>query len=304
MKISWLAIFSFFVSAASLAQQPLPKNLEPLSSPITISYTPKFDARCTTKTYEKKSSDLFGTRTSANNNYSIYEDASGELKYAGGGEYGAGKFVRVVVGLKPGGIGFASAPPILETNEDLSPDAKATFQTMIEGGLKNGGAIGFIGKPLTQGLSSAPDFCQLFSRGNTHVSSGGMTVVGSAVIEGRKSLVLSGGQSFKCLPVYGFGGLTMTYKGWQAIDVQSGLPIASSSVIEDIRSTGEIIRSTEETQCLITGSLVQTQQPTPSTTLAPKTSELRLIELKALLDKGLITQQQFEQKRTEIVRDL
>jgi hypothetical protein len=303
MKPSSLATLSIFVSTASFAQQPLPKNLEPLTSAIIISYTPKFDSRCTTKTYEKKSSDLFGAWTSAKNNYSIYEDVSGELKYAGGGEYGSGKFVRVVASLKPGGMGFGSSPPIFETNEDLPADAKATIQTVLENGLKNGGAVSFIGKPLTQGFSSTPDFCQIFSLG-IQVGSGTMTVLGSAVIEGRKSLVVSGAQSFKCLPANGIGGLNMKYSGWHAIDMQSGLPIASSSAIELIQPSGEIVKSTEDTQCLVTGALARTQQPASFPTLVPNGNELRLLELKKLLDMGLITQEQFEQKRIEIVRAL
>ena len=304
LKQQLFALLGSVVSAISFAQQPLPKSLEPLIGHVIISYSPTFDSRCTTKTYEKKSSDLFGSRTTFKNNYSIYEDGTGALKYAGGGEYEAGKFVRVIFDLKPGGIGFGPVPPIFETNQELTADAKTAVQALLENALKNGGTAGFLGKPLTQGLSITPDFCQIFSMGIEQGGSGGRTVVGSAFIEGRKSLVLDGGRSFKCIPTNGIGEFNMKYNGWEAIDMQSGLPIASSVVFEEMKSSGGTVRLTSDTQCLVSGAPPKTQQPASSSTLTPKTIELRLLELKALLEKGLITQEQFEQKRTEIVKAL
>ena len=70
-----------------------------------------------------------------------------------------------------------------------------------------------------------------------------------------------------------------------------------------ITGVSGVFTNTDEHECLISGS--PTRSITPSADIAvPKSAEQRLVELKALLDKGLISRELYDSKRAEILRSL
>jgi hypothetical protein len=239
----------------------------------------------------------------------IFEEAPGSLKFqtiAGD----AFNYFRVTADVKPDGSGFSSTTPEFKTNMEVPEKdrwqleaAKEMFTKALESG------VSAIGKPLRQGsVEGAAEVVCKFFPGSSGVEkmSGGYRVLGTTFERGRENIVFGGERSVSCrMP----GTLWhMHEKGWDAIDRLSGLVAGRSSrailSVDGLSGTGDV---TEDTECVVTGEVVRAlkgNSPLLENTSTPGSSEQRLLELKSLLDKGLITKEQYEKKSAEILKTL
>jgi hypothetical protein len=83
---------------------------------------------------------------------------------------------------------------------------------------------------------------------------------------------------------------------WESIDLQSGLNSDSGSHMRLKMSNIPDIDMKTVSSCVISDTAQNAAAP------SGKSLETRLTELKGLMEKGLITQEQYEQKRTDILK--
>lgn len=309
MKKTILCLSILSVCWPSIAQQALPAGIVPLAGEMILRLTPKHASRCTNKKNEKKPGEFFGTRSTTMATSEIFEEAPGNLKYqiiAGD----ALNYLRVTADVKQDGSGLSSTTPEFQTNMEVPEKdrwqfeaVKQIFTKAIESGVSR------IGKPLRQGIvvEDVEAVCKIFpGSSGAEKMSGGYRVLGTTFERGRENIVLGGERSVSCrMP----GTLWhMHEKGWVAIDRLSGLVAGSSSWaslnVDGQSGTGE---STDDMECIVTGEVIRaakSKSPPLENTSTPGSSEQRLLELKLLLDKGLITKEQYEQKSTEILKTL
>lgn len=322
MARSLLFALTALAAGATCAQQALPSGLAPLIGETIVRYAPTFEARCTIKKFEKKGGEFFGERTTERLIASIYEESPRVLKYSMIGE-AAGNYFRITFGLEPDGSGFAATEPAFHFKQsesdpwldidDIAEKEKADFvklRQFVSTVMQKGSSYTGIGKPLRQGSIVSGDMCGVFPQGQTKSASGAFTVVGTTVIQGRNNLIISGGQNLEC--TFADQEVKMDVKGWYAVDMQSGILGGKSLVASAVVPSKGSATSTEDSECVVNQPLSQATAKLPAKTEPPTTGgasdsksvEQRLTELKSLLDKGLITREQFEQKRTEIVKNL
>ena len=198
----------------------------------------------------------------------------------------------------------APSPETLEITTDLPLSEKelGTVKEFALHTLKKGSDMGLIGKPLRQGASYSSDLCAVIPGFVTEKQSGDWKVLGSTVIKGRESIIVGGEQSVTC----SHSGKRMNFetKGWASYDRQSGLAGDSSSawVVSIPGKTAG--RGSEDQECAIVGELVTQSPTTAHGGLPAKSAEQRLIELKALLKKGLITQKTYQKRSAEIINEM
>lgn len=321
MTRSLLFALTALAAGVTCAQQPLPSGTAPLIGETIVRYAPTFEARCTIKKFEKKAGEFFGERTTERLTASIYEESPRLLKYSMAVE-AAGNYFRMIFGLESDGSGFATTEPAFHVKQSefdpwLSIDditgkekeAFVLFRQFLRTAMQKGSSYTGIGKPLRQGSIVSADMCGVFPQGKTNSASGAFTVVGTTVVQGRKNLIISGGQNLAC--TFADQEIKMEIKGWYAVDMQSGLLGAQSLVGSTVVPSKGSATSTDDRECVITQPLAQVIVQLPAKTEPPaaaasdsKSVEQRLTELKSLLGKGLITREQFEQKRAEIVKGL
>jgi hypothetical protein len=309
-------IFSFLLTLAAnavFAQEALPSKTLPVTGEFTIRYTPKFESRCVSKTYQRKDGEFFGTSASQVGEFSVFEESPGVVKLSMSTQMGA-ENLRLTIGVNEDRSGFSSTEPELQSDIQMSLDDQNHIQKMkpfLFKIIKSTVGIG-VGIPLHQG-SNIPmgltELCDVFPGGvRSQSQSGNYSLIGSAVIKGRDSVVFSGEKFAECIVRENQGQLRVgelikfRIKGWQAVDRQSGLP--SEHSFATVMSIGEgSMTTTDDRKCEITGasSLASQGSNFPSSTSGIRNSEQRLVELKSLLDKGLITQEHFDKKRAEIL---
>lgn len=306
MKKFILGLLVLSVYWSSLAQQPLPPNIIPLNGEVILRLTPKHAARCTAKKNETKAGEFFGTRSTDFSTVEIFEETPGTLKLS----FVVGdaiNYFRILADVKPDGSGLLLTTPEIQTNIQPSEKDRQQFEAVKQILMKIPKMGSFaIGVPLRQGIAvSLGDTCQLLpGASGTEKRSGGYSVLGKTTVMGRESIILGGEESVSCfLPGT---SLNMHIKGWWAIDRQSGVSAASStfSTASVTGKSGEATTS-EDRECVVTGevsSSAKGQSPGVGKMSTPASSEQRLLELKLLLDKGLISKEQYEQKSTEILK--
>lgn len=302
-----LSVLSVFLP--TLAQQPLPTNIVPLNGEVILRLTPKHVARCTTKKNEAKPGEFFGTRSTYFGTQEIFEESLGnpKLSFVVGD---AMNYFRIVAEVKPDGSGLMPTTPEIQTNMQATTEKdrqefEAVKQILVQ--MPKLGSFA-IGVPLRQGSAvSLGDTCQLFpGSSGTERRSGEYRVLGVTAVMGRESIVLGGEESVSC--ILPGTSLNMHVKGWWAIDQQSGVTTASSTISKAsvTGKSGEATTS-EDRECVVTGGFSRSdkgQSPGLGNMSTPGASEQRLLALKLLLDKGLITKEQYEQKSTEILKTL
>lgn len=295
-----LVILASLASVAA-AQQALPSGMIPLNGEVTLKYTPSFDSRCTIKGYSKKSGSIFGDRLTQYAIYSVFEERN-VVKLAMRMNVDA-NYIRIVFPLDEVSGAFVATNPEFQTDIQMSAEDRERlpeFAGPMFNGLKAALAA-VIGPTLKQGSSVELGTCEIIPEGKTQANFGRSVVAGTATIRGRESLVISTDQTGTC--ILPDGQFTMQAKGWQAFDRQSGLPAAVSWVMSvNIPDKGSIAM-TDDRECEISGTPTKAVSTSPSSTNG-KSVEKRLLELKSLLDKGLINQDNFEQKRLEILKSL
>lgn len=299
-KYVTLFTLAFHISC-TFGQQVFPSGMIPVTGEITLKYTPSFDSRCTIKSYSKKSGTIFGDRLTQYATYSVFEERD-ILKLAMRMNVDT-NYIRVVFPLNEDSGTFAAADPEFQTDMQMTADDRERLPQLAAPIFKGFKALfaATVGPSLKQGSSIEFGICEVLPEGTTQTNFGKSVVAGIATIRGRESLVVSTDQTSTCiLPA---GQFTMQSKGWQAFDRQSGLPAAVSwSTSLNIPGKGSVAM-TDDRECEISGVLTKAASTQPAATKG-KSVEQRLMELKSLLDKGLITQDNFEQKRLEILKTL
>jgi len=316
MKKSLIVALTALTAGISCAQQALPQDIVLLNGEVTLRYTPNFEARCTKKSYEKKSGDFFGERKTTIETSSILEVSPGVSKFIKTAE-AEGFDVRLSFDVNEDGTGLKSTEPDIQfklnKNDSwnsnipgVSKEALDKVKLFLGGMIKTMGDSNFsgIGQPLRQGSSvMLPNLCEFIPEGRTLSTSGGSSVAGTAVILGRENIIFSSEQTATC--IWSNFQMNLEQKGWYAVDRQSGLRPASSLTINmTMDFKGFTFTSTEDIECTITGAPTIAPQPTASGVPGSKSVEQRLSELKSLFDKGLITKEQFEKKRDEVLKSL
>ena len=306
-------VTAFLVSlsaACVFAQEPLPLGVAPLKGKIQLLLVPEFESSCTIRTTEEKDGESGKTQKSSTSKYKIFEDSSGIRKAAIRLDIDE-HFVQLTFDVKANGAGFLPKEPIMQFDSmqfdskmldaDKSMSMFADFFKKISKNMTKASEK-YFEQAFQQGSEIAYDnVCELFGA-QTKVQNGHSAVVGTAIIRGRESLVVSGDQTRTC--VLGNDQLIFQVRGWEARDIQSGLPIAASSSVITKDKNGKT-SGTEDIECSIVGDVSKTTLgATSANTISVKSAEQRITELKSLLSKELITKEQFEKKRAEILNEL
>jgi len=302
---STLAILTVFAAISAEAAQPFP-TVQPMVGEMVLRLNPTFTSTCLKTSYEKKDGNA-PTTTVDKATTTITEDLPGSPKFSIILE--AEKLdLRMIIDVTPDRAAFRNAPSLAlrhpgtaswtdsETLTGKDKEQAAELKAILTHMLENMSTVNAIGRPLKQGTVISGDACKLIPGAHQQSSSGGFSVAGVAVLDGRRSVVLAGAQSVSCY--VGAEQLSIDAQGWYAIDAESGLQASQSFVSKTkLRSSGSSTGE-EKMECTITGSSQGVMQSTQST------AEQRLTEIKSLFDKGLITKDQFEQKRADIIKSL
>jgi hypothetical protein len=298
---------ALFITALSccgvLAQTPLPRGIVPIQGDVTVLYSPTFESRCTTVSstpevrYGNAKVGPFVTTETVTVGTFRDQYLVPKLFFAGFVEGGK---VRMTMTLKADGSGFTSNEIDIQGDGLTPADKDNPKGKEVLGQLFKKALVPFTGTPLRQGATVPYGVCEFMPGDNVISQSGQFVVAGIAPIKGRETIIMKGDQTAIC-KVAG-GSQRMQFNGWFAIDRESGLP-AGSSMALSITLPQLTIHAISNQECFLTGGAEDTTQ-SRSRDLAAKSAEQRLIELKALFDKGLITPEQFEQKRAEIVKGL
>jgi len=300
MKKSLIVALTALTTGITCAQQALPPGTAPFSGEITVRYTPTFESRCTVKKYEKKPGEFFGSRETMIGTSGVFEDSQGVPKLSMVVNVGANYF-RLLIGLKEDGSGIASNELEIQTDMSMTAEAKDMMKEVMFNMMKKDAMS--IALPLRVGSDMSIDnICEIFPQGRTITKAGRYAVIGMAAIRGRESIIISGEQAITCTVAN--EQMSMKMKGWRAIDRQSGLTAGSSGAIVATAPGQDNTTSTEDHECVISGSLTKAPKAISPGSSGSKSIEQRLSELKSLFDKGLITKEQFEKKRDEVLKTL
>jgi hypothetical protein len=308
-------------STITFAEEPLPSGITPLTGSVTLRYAPKFESRCTVKKSEKKPGEFFGTKTFQALTMEVFNESE-RTKLAVRVPVGA-NYLRMIIALTDDRTMTGATNIEIQSDiEDFKKNSEQ-FRNLLLGFMKKLSGAEIFGKPLQQGSKvftesfgelvstfyALEDSVENLSGGSKSakmpmikVNSDNYSVVGIASINRRESLVFSGEILFEV----GAGDARVSAKitGWDAYDLQSGLKAGASFLTVATVAEKGAVTSTEDTECFISGAPSTTTRARSEEAQGAKTTEQRLIELKSLLNKGLITQEQFESKRTEIVNSL
>jgi hypothetical protein len=297
LKLIVSCFLATMIPCISFALEPLPRNIFPLSGEVTLRLTPSFEARCTKKKYERKAGQIFGVRSEQVTTKRVFEKSSSQLQMSVHEAWGA-DYMQMTVDLSADGSAFMGTPMDFQTS--LQGD-KSIVEAMF-GRMFPGRPWG-IGTPLRQGtVLTITDMCKMGPNGRIQKSSGGFAVIGTSDIRGRQSIVLNGEGSLTC----DWDGLLLDFrfKGWTTMDLQSGLENGGSldMSVQNNREPGTATNS-EDAECIVSGALANASRlPQQLPSGRPNTVEQRLLELKSLLDKGLISKEQYEQKSNEVLK--
>lgn len=300
-----LAAMAVFATASPWAAQSLP-TVQPLVGEVVLRLNPAFSATCSKTSYEKKDGSE-ATRSVNRVTTTISEDQLGSPKLTF--IYDTDNLgLRLLVNITPDRTGFSGVPSLAirpsgttswtdsEALTGKDKEQAAEVKVFLAHMIENMSTLNALGRTLRHGTVIGGDVCKLFPGASQQTSSGGFAVAGTAILNGRKSVVLSGTQSVSCS--IRTDQLSIDVQGWYAIDVESGLKTSESFLSKTkLRSSGSATGE-EESECKIAGSLQGMAPPNQNAV------EQRLIDIKSLFDKGLISKDQFEQKRVDILKSL
>jgi len=281
-KLVWTSVL---LASNALAQAELPTPISPINGEIFIRYVAGHESICVANS----SGDKTTTR--------VTKDSSGALKLMSEIDTN-GNSLQITMGLNASGTGFSSTEPQFQSKQTLpEPVLKFLKAALINASKKSNYALGV---PLWQNKSVAvaEDMCSLFPQLKPRFHSGNFKIIGATLLHGRETILFRGEETISCqLP----DGQTFEIhmKGWKGVDRLSGLD-SNSSI--SLITNGSSEEKNTNTDCEITMDNAQAIVPLGSSTT--KSAERRLTELKSLLDKGLISQEQYEKKRTEILTTL
>ena len=277
MKIEFSAIALSIAAINASAELPLPSPIFPIASGTVLKLVPNNQATCTSA----NSTAIMRVQREQNGKMSLI--ASSELE---------GKKFEIMLPLNSNGTGLSPEEPQFKFDEkEVLDEFLKVIKPMLTVTAKK--SLFAIGRPLSQNQSIvvSEGICSIFPQGSTKAHSGSFKVMGIAMIRGRESIIFKGEETLAC-QMQGKVLPEMRIIGWSAIDKLSGLYSDTSVTIKMDEST-----STEDTECVFA------DENRPSTP-AQRSAEQRLLELKSLMDKGLINQEQYEAKQKDVLKSL
>lgn len=279
-------------SAQVLAQRPFPEGVTPIAEPLVLRYQPHHTAKCIENKSEKAVGDFFSKNSTETTSTEVFSDGD-TTKVGLNIELEDGGFLRFIFTTNEDGTSIVAGEPEFQTNLKLSEKDKddvGQVKLLFSKIMRKAFEVGVMGKPITQGYQLAQDFCSVFGA-TTLTTKGDAVAIGTSKIRGRNSVIFKQEISSTCL--FSEGELSFRTTGWSAYDVESGLSVDSVGEGE-VSVSGKKGSFTSDKVCTVAGVL---ETPTP---IANKVDQ-RLVELKGLLDKGLISKDEYDKKRSAIL---
>ena len=283
-KISALTLTVLFASSVA-GEVALPYGITPLNGEVRILYRPGFESTC----IEKIESDP--DQKPIESVKKLFLDAAGRLKFTVKVEN-----FSVVADVNNDGSAITHGSLRVLTEDKAAKDFANKILKDLEKAFIDYSPIG---KSLKQNSDlSASNLCEIFPGGkSSFFSTFKRKVSGVAHIHGRPSLILKSDIETSCT-LEQIGKMAISGYSWESIDLQSGLNSDSGSHMRLKMSNIPDMDMKTVSSCVIS----DTAQTTAAS--SGKSLEARLTELKGLMEKGLITQEQYEQKRTDILKAL
>jgi len=278
-------MLSMLCAGNCMAEVALPYGITPLNGEVRLLYRPGFEATCTAVNNADPTDTPLTSITSLN------FDVNGQFTYSLTMDDGS-----VTLDVNADGAGIIPNKMKFINKESKSNDLIANIFRALPPG------YGVIGKSLRQS-STVPtiDVCESLPGGSSNLfSTKNRKVVGTAVLHGRPSLIII--SDFKATCTVNQMGqaaqFTFSGEGWESFDLQSGLNSNSDSRMTIKVENQPEVNMNVASSCVISDTTRSTAAP------SVKSLEARLTELKGLVEKGLITQEQYEQKRADILKAL
>lgn len=304
-----LAMICCLTANVTFAQQPLPQAIRPLNQELLLTLNPSFTASCIKNTSEKKDGAA-AAASSIKMTVATFEDLKGNVKYSLVMPLDRFYF-KMIVDLPPARTSLTGLVNLEMAEYESGPwkDTEALkgkdkeeitkVKELLEILFKSLNSVLAIGRPLRQGTLISTDFCSFVPNASTQSSSGGFAVTGLANLNNRENVVLSGSLTSACY--IGTDKLEMGVQGWYAVDVESGIISNQAYTTKlSLRSKGTTT-TVESVNCFIDGTLSKSRTQSPA---GAGSTEQRLIELRSLFEKGLISKEHFEKKQADIVNAL
>lgn len=266
-----------------MAEVSLPYGITPLNGEIRLLFRPGFESTCTSKTEPETETQESVTR--------LFLDPAGQLKL----QMKADTFTLNA------DVKHDGSEVIMNSFKFDSGDNKGDkyIAEIIKGFENLYTTFSPIGKHLQQDSElSAANLCEIFPGGkSSFFSTFKRKVSGIVQIHGRPSLILKSDIKTSCT-IDKLGQIAISGYAWESFDLQSGISSDSGSqMLLKIGSNPEVNMKTVSS-CVITDTTQAIAIP------GGKSLEGRLVELKTLMEKGLITHEQYEQKRNDILKSL
>ena len=270
-----------------MAQVALPSGITPINGEVKLLFSPGFESKCNGSAEgldaPSTSTTTLGTNAAGSLSYSLNMDG-----------------VTAIFEINDVGFGLNNKPPVFKAENSGSVDSKIVDLILNSVKVTPPGH-GIIGKALRQESNIAMpknlNFCDSIPGAAQELKLFKRRAVGIANIEGRSSLIIKseieGGCTIENIKV------SVNLNGWESIDLQSGLQGNSTAKMVlkfDNQESATVLKN----QCIVS----QLSTSSKTNNFVGKTVEQRLLEIKSLMEKGLITEEQYNQKRIDVLKSL
>lgn len=285
--IKLFALLMVFIPVRIMAQVALPYGITPINGELRLLFSPGFESKC--------SGSVEGVDTPLTSTTMVAINSIGSLSYSLNMDG-----VTAIFDINEDGFRLTDKPPIFKAENSGLVDSK--IADLILDSIKvTPPGYGVIGKALRQGsnieMSKNLNFCGAIQGAVQELKLFKRKAVGIANIDGRSSLIIrseiEGGCTVDNIKV------SVNLNGWESIDLQSGLQ-GNSTAKMVFKFDREESATVMKNQCIVS----QLSTISKSNNSISKTVEQRLLEIKSLMEKGLITEEQYNQKRIDVLKSL
>ena len=306
--LSTLLISLSFVPICNAGPAPA---VRPVSGDLVLRLNPTSTSSCTTTTDERKdgqaaarsvttSTTTIGEKTLGNPVLTLLMDDPVEDSMRMEAQVNVGRTkLNKILSLeirKPNQKNWVNVDSLSGKDAEGAQWMKTFFGKHLDGFSE----VSQLGRPLKSGMligKDIGDVCSALPGGSKGKSSGGYTVLGIGLVKGREALISEGVLKLQCK--FSQGSFSIEVQGWQATDIGSGLQSGGYSKSKADFGPGPSSTSEEQIDCLVSSDSSPASPSSDSTD-----ARRRLSELKDLFERGLITNDQYEFKRSEIVKAL
>ena len=215
MKSAHLSFLLLISTGSVLAQQPYPSGIKPIEGTLTPRFQSGYQSKCTTHVQPLPENYV----APGSSTYEVIQDTNDHQQLLISLESGM-DYLRIYFDIEKDGLGISNKKPTIETN---SP---AGMPDILLSEFKN--RLSVIGKPINQhSVASRNPSCNEIGETITHISSSGnFIIIGTAIIDGKESVVSGGERELVCS--INKQKVTMKVRGWDSFDKVSGLPTNAS----------------------------------------------------------------------------